>query len=63
MHLGRSIHWLCLVPGDTWQQFLKDSGGTGFWHETYFMGGGVEAIYDDMAVPDCLSAWRLQQVS
>jgi fumigallin biosynthesis monooxygenase-like protein len=34
-----------------WQNFLKDSGGTGFWHETYFMRGGMEAIYDDLAVP------------
>lgn len=32
-----------------WRQFLHDSGGTGFWHETYFMGGGMEAVYDDMA--------------
>ena len=32
-----------------WQRFLKDSGGTGFWHETYFMRGGMEAVYDDMA--------------
>jgi hypothetical protein len=32
-----------------WQQFLKDSGGTGFWHETYFRSGGFEAIYDDVA--------------
>ncbi len=31
-----------------WQQFLKDDGGTGFWHETYLMSGGMEAIYDDM---------------
>jgi hypothetical protein len=31
-----------------WKQFLRDSGGTGFWHETYFMAGGMEAIYDDM---------------
>jgi hypothetical protein len=31
-----------------WQNFLRDSGGTGFWHETYFMRGGIEAIYDDM---------------
>jgi hypothetical protein len=31
-----------------WQTFLRDSGGTGFWHETYFMRGGMEAIYDDM---------------
>lgn len=31
-----------------WQKFLKDSGGTGFWHETYIMGAGMEAIYSDM---------------
>lgn len=31
-----------------WLQFLKDSGGTGFWHETYFRRGGMEAIYDDI---------------
>lgn len=31
-----------------WQQLLKDAGGTGFWHETYLMSGGMEAIYDDM---------------
>ena len=34
-----------------WQNFLRDSGGTGFWHETYFMRGGMEAIYDDVASP------------
>lgn len=34
-----------------WQQFLQNSGGTGFWHETYFRGGGFEAIYDDMQSP------------
>jgi Monooxygenase af470-like len=34
-----------------WQNFLRDSGGTGFWHETYFMRGGIEAIYDDMPKP------------
>ena len=31
-----------------WTRFLRDSGGTGFWHETYFMRGGMEAVYDDM---------------
>jgi hypothetical protein len=31
-----------------WQSFLKDSGGTGFWHETYFRRGGIEAIDDDI---------------
>jgi hypothetical protein len=34
-----------------WKQFLRDSGGTGFWHETYFMRGGMEAIYDNVPVP------------
>ena len=34
-----------------WRRFLRDSGGTGFWHETYFMRGGMEAIYDDIPVP------------
>jgi hypothetical protein len=33
-----------------WTRFLKDSGGTGFWHETYFKRGGIEAIYDDVPV-------------
>lgn len=36
---------------DWWKNFLRDSGGTGFWHETYTMRGGMEAIYDDIAVP------------
>jgi hypothetical protein len=31
-----------------WQSFLRDSGGTGFWHEAYFMRGGMEAVYVDM---------------
>jgi len=31
-----------------WTRFLRDSGGTGFWHETYSMRGGMEAIYDDL---------------
>jgi len=31
-----------------WKNFLRDSGGTGFWHETYFMRGGMEAVYDDV---------------
>jgi hypothetical protein len=31
-----------------WQNFVRHSGGTGFWHDTYFMRGGTEAIYDDV---------------
>jgi len=34
-----------------WKEFLRDAGGTGFWHETYFARGGIEAIYDDVPKP------------
>jgi hypothetical protein len=34
-----------------WKDFLRESGGTGFWHETYSIRGGIEAIYDDMPKP------------
>jgi hypothetical protein len=30
------------------KEFLRDRGGTGFWHETYFRGGQVESVYIDM---------------
>jgi hypothetical protein len=40
-----------------WQDFLRDSGGTGFWHETYFRRGGIEAVYIDMNVRTGLAAF------
>jgi hypothetical protein len=40
-----------------WQSYLRDSGGTGFWHETYFRRGGVEAVYVDMKTPTGFSAF------
>jgi hypothetical protein len=40
-----------------WQTFLRDTGGTGFWHETYFRRGGFEAVYIDMKAPTGLSAF------
>ena len=44
--------WSRSLPHQSWwQQFLRDSGGTGFWHETYFARGGMEAIYDDLPQP------------
>lgn len=44
--------WSRSEPHRTWwKEFLRDSGGTGFWHETYFMRGGMEAIYDDVRAP------------
>jgi hypothetical protein len=44
--------WARALPHQKWWQgFVRDSGGTGFWHETYFIRGGMEAIYDDMKAP------------
>lgn len=36
---------------DWWKEYLLDAKGTGLWHETYFMHGGVEAIYDNVGRP------------
>ena len=33
---------------DWWRNFLADPKGTGFWHETHSIRGGIEAVYDDM---------------
>jgi len=58
MHIGMRQYWrdenslFQWTRSDThrqwWQSFLKDSGGTGFWHETYFRRGGIEAVYGDV---------------
>jgi hypothetical protein len=60
-HLGMRQYWRNFESMETWARslphkewwarFIGDSGGTGFWHEVYFMGGGMEAIYDDMTIP------------
>ena len=31
-----------------WRDFLKDTRGSGFWHEAYSARGGMEAIYVGM---------------
>ena len=50
--------WARSLPHqDWWSGFVRDSGGTGFWHETYFRQGGMEAVYDDIFVPLGLSAF------
>jgi hypothetical protein len=36
---------------DWWKQFLRDTGGTGFWHELYSVRGGFEAMYVDVQRP------------
>jgi hypothetical protein len=58
LHVGMRQYWRNFAAMEAWtrtglhrgwwKEFLKDSGGTGFWHETYFMRGGMEAIYDDV---------------
>jgi hypothetical protein len=41
--------WARSLPHQQWwQEFLRDRGGTGFWHESYFRGGQMESIYIDM---------------
>ena len=40
-----------------WKSFLRNSGGTGFWHEAYFIRGGMEAVYIDIDVPIGFSAF------
>jgi hypothetical protein len=50
--------WARSLPHqDWWTGFVRDSGGTGFWHETYFKRGGMEAVYDDIFVPLGFSAF------
>ena len=61
MHVGMRQYWrdmeslLSWTRSDPhrqwWKNFLRNSGGTGFWHETYLMQGGMEAIYDDVPQP------------
>lgn len=61
MHVGMRQYWRDLETlmawtrsaphADWWRRFLRDAGGTGFWHETYLIKGGMEAIYDDVADP------------
>lgn len=40
------------LPHKQWcGRFLRDSAGTGFWHETYFLRGGIETNYADIPTP------------
>ena len=60
LHLGMRQYWRdfdsmeawarSMPHRSWWQDYVRDTGGTGFWHETYFMNGGMEAIYDDIPV-------------
>jgi hypothetical protein len=60
-HLGMRQYWRDFESLEVWSRsephrkwwsdFLRDSGGTGFWHETYLRRGGVEAVYVDIHPP------------
>jgi hypothetical protein len=66
-HLGMRQYWRDLDSLERWTRsephrrwwldFARDNGGTGFWHEAYFMRGGVDAIYDDVPRPLGLSGF------
>jgi hypothetical protein len=56
-HVGMRQYWrdfdslqawsLALPHKRWWTDYLRDRGGTSFWHETYFRRGGFESIYVD----------------
>lgn len=58
LHVGMRQYWRDFASLETWartmphqkwwQDFVKNPRGTGFWHETYFRSGGMEAVYDDI---------------
>lgn len=55
MHLGMRQYWRDLASLEAftrsaphsvwWRDFAKGAGGSGFWHETYQLKGGMEGIY------------------
>jgi len=61
LHVGMRQYWRDFESMEKWTRsaphrewwtaFLRNSGGTGFWHETYCRRGGFEAIYDDVPKP------------
>ena len=60
LHVGMRQYWrdfdsleawsLALPHKQWWTDYLRDGGGTSFWHETYFRRGGFESMY--VAVDD-----------
>jgi hypothetical protein len=41
--------WTKTLPHKRWwSDYLRDRGGTSFWHETYFRRGGFESIFVDV---------------
>jgi hypothetical protein len=54
--------WALSVPHQKWWLGLVgDSGETGFWHETYLIRGGMEAIYDAINAPHGFGGFALMR--
>src|SRR6476619_8652806 len=61
LHVGMRQYWrdlasleawsLELPHKDWWSTYLRDRGGTSFWHETYFRRGGFESMYVNVDDP------------
>jgi hypothetical protein len=48
--LDSLLAWTLTLPHKRWwTDYLRDRGGTSFWHETYFRRGGFESMYVDVA--------------
>lgn len=72
-HLGMRQYWRDLDSLEAWTRsephrkwwldFMHDTGGTGFWHEAYFMRGGIDAIYDDIAPATGLAGFAPTQTA
>jgi hypothetical protein len=44
--------WVRAEPHRSWwRELLRGGSGTAFWHESYFMRGGMEAIFLDLDRP------------
>jgi hypothetical protein len=72
-HFGMRQYWRDLASlerwtresahGDWWRSYLRDAGGTGFWHETYTRRGGFESVFIDVPVPLGLAAFAPREAA
>jgi Domain of unknown function (DUF4188) len=61
LHVGMRQYWRdfdaleawsrTLPHKQWWSDYLRDRGGTSFWHETYFRRGGFESVFIDCDEP------------
>jgi hypothetical protein len=66
LHVGMRQYWrdpgaleawsLTLPHKAWWSEYLRDRGGTSFWHEAYYRRGGIEAMFVDTGTSIGLSS-------